>query len=133
MNILTGLNRFLEFINNNWTSIVILIGLIITIIKKVNDYIGKTDEEKIEFAKTCIKECILKMVTDAECDYEDWNKAGSIKRSQVITTIYKQYPILSKIVDQESLINWIDEQIDNALVTLRDVIASNQTDNETKG
>jgi hypothetical protein len=36
-----------------------------------------------------------------------------------------EYPILSKVTDQEHLITWIDEQIDNALHELRSVIKKN--------
>ena len=37
------------------------------------------DEEKIEIAKMQIQETILKMISDAEVDYEEWNKAGGYK------------------------------------------------------
>ena len=94
--------------------------------KKVADYFSKSDEEKIEIAKAQIKETVLKMVTEAELDYEEWNKAGSIKRSQVIGQIYADYPILSKVVDQQALIEWIDETIDESLKTLREVVSNNQ-------
>lgn len=128
MNILDGVHYFLTYVNDNWTLIVVIIGLIIGLAKKVKNYIKKTDEEKIEIAKFYIKQSILKMITDAELDYEDWKNAGSIKRSQVIQEIYERYPILEKVADQQSLINWIDEQIDNALETLRSVIAINKED-----
>lgn len=125
MNFLTGINRFLGFINDNWTSILVMIGLIIAIVKKIIDYFSKSTNEKIAIAKYCIKEGLLKMITDAELDYENWDNAGSIKRSQVISRIYEEYPILEKVANQESLISWIDEQIDNSLVILRDTISKN--------
>ena len=74
---------------------------------------------------TYIKECILKLITDAEVNFEEWNKAGSIKRSQVINVIYEKYPVLTKVANQEDIIAWIDTEIDNALVTLREVISKN--------
>lgn len=125
MNILNGVKNFLEFINNNWTTIIVIIGLIIAIAKKAKDFFSKSNDEKVEIAKTQIKETILRMVTEAEIDYEEWSKAGSIKRSQVIEEIYTEYPILSKVVDQTSLIEWIDETIDEALKTLREIVSSN--------
>lgn len=126
MNILNGIQNFLQLINDNWTTIMVIIGLAIAVGKKVADYFSKSDEEKIEIAKAQIKETVLKMVTEAELDYEEWNKAGGIKRSQVIGQIYADYPILSKVVDQQALIEWIDETIDESLKTLREVVSNNQ-------
>lgn len=126
MNILNGLQNFLMLINNNWTTIMVIIGLAIAITKKAIDFFSKTDEEKIEIAKAQIKETILKMVSDAEVDYEEWNKAGSIKRSQVIAQIYADYPILSKVIDQKALVEWIDTTIDESLETLRDIVDNNK-------
>ena len=126
MNILNGVQNFLQLVNDNWTTIMVIIGLGIAIGKKVKDYIAKSDDEKIEIAKTQIQETILKMVTEAELDYEEWDKAGSIKRSQVIAQIYAEYPILSKVVDQNTLIEWIDATIDTSLETLREIVDNNK-------
>lgn len=126
MNFLTGLQNFLNIINDNWTTILVCAGLIVGIVKKTQDYLTKSDDEKIEIAKAQIKQVILKKISDAEVDYEEWNKVGSIKRSQVIAEIYKEYPILSKVVDQTDLIKYIDDAIDDALVELREVIKSNK-------
>ena len=125
MNILNGIQNFLSFINENWTNIMVVIGLGIAVGRKVKDYFSKSDDEKIAIAKSQINEMILKMVSDAEEDYEEWNKAGSIKRSQVIGEIFAKYPVLSKVVNQTELIQWIDDEIDNALKTLRKVIEEN--------
>lgn len=125
-NILDGIKNFLQLINNNWTTILVIIGLIIAITKKIKSYLSKSDEEKIEIAKQQVKEIILKLTSDAEVDYDEWKKAGSIKRSQVIKDIFIEYPILSKAVNQEELIKWIDETIDDALVTLREIVKENK-------
>lgn len=126
MNFLTGLQNFLNIINDNWTTILVCAGLIVGIVKKTQDYLNKSDDEKIKIAKAQIKQVILKKISDAEVDYEEWNKAGSIKRSQVIAEIYREYPILSKVVDQTELTKYIDDAIDDALVELRKVIDSNK-------
>lgn len=126
MNILNGVQNFLALVNDNWTTIMVMIGLAIAVVRKVKNYISKSDDEKIEIAKAQIKETVLKMVTEAEVDYEEWNKAGSIKRSQVIGQIYADYPVLSKVVDQQALIAWIDETIDESLKTLREVVSNNK-------
>lgn len=126
MVVLNGIKNFLEIIETNWTTIIVIIGLVIAIVKKAKSYFNKSDEEKIEIAKQQVKEIILKLISDAEVDYDEWKKAGSIKRSQVIKDIFIEYPILSKTVNQEDLIKWIDETIDDALVTLREIVKENK-------
>lgn len=128
MNILNGIQNFLQLINDNWTFICVVAGMAVAIIRMAENFANKSDEEKIEIAKSQIRETILKMVTEAEVDYDDWNKAGSIKRAQVINQIYEEYPVLSKIVDQASLTQWIDETIDESLKVLREIVAENKND-----
>ena len=125
MPVLDGIKNFLTFINNNWTTITVIISLLIALYKKVMAYLQQSQEKKIEIAKAQLSQTILKFITDAEVDYENWNKAGSVKRSQVIQRIYTEYPILSKVVDQEALIIWIDDLINNALKELRKIVAEN--------
>ena len=128
-----GLQKFLQLLNDNWTSILVCIGLVIGIVKKTQDYMSKSQDEKIEIAKKQIQTTILKMISDAEVDWQEWSKAGSIKRAQVIKQIYEEYPILSKVVDQKTLIEWIDEQIDSALDTLREIVKTNATSTSKDG
>ena len=128
MDILNGIKNFLSFINDNQTTILVIIGLALTLWKKIESYSKLSTDKKIEIAKKQISENILKLITQAEKDYAEWEKAGSIKRSEVISEIYKEYPILAKVVNQEELVKWIDEQIDNALPTLRDIIKQNEKD-----
>lgn len=131
MDILNGIKNFLSLINDNWTTILVIIGLTLALLKKIESYSKLSTDKKIEIAKKQISENILKLITQAEKDYAEWEKAGSIKRSEVISDIYKEYPILAKVVNQEELVKWIDEQIDNALPTLRDIIKENEKSNVT--
>lgn len=133
MDILNGIKNFLSLINDNWTTILVIIGLLLALWKKIESYSKLSTDKKIEIAKKQISENILKLITQAEKDYAEWEKAGSIKRSEVISEIYKEYPILAKIVNQEELVKWIDEQIDNALPTLRDIIKQNEKDTSDTG
>lgn len=121
MNFIDGLKNFLLFINENWTSILVIFGLILMLWKKIENYNKLSTEEKIAIAKRQIQERMLKLISDAEENYEDWAKAGEIKRAEVIARIYDEYPILSSVVNQDELIEWIDEQIDAALPTLREL------------
>ena len=126
MNFLHSIQNLLQFLNDNWASITIIFGLSISLARNIRDYLEKSNDEKIAIAKSQIHETVLKMITDAEEYYDEYKKSGSIKRSQVIGEIFNNYPILSKVVDQEELIKWIDNEIDNALITLRKVIEENK-------
>ena len=116
MDILNGIKNFLSLINDNWTTILVIVGLALALWKK------------IEIAKKQIAENILKLITQAEKDYAEWENAGGSKRREVSSEIYKEYPIHAKVVKQEKLVKWIDEQIDNALPTLREIIKQNEKD-----
>ena len=126
MSILDGVKNFLEFVNENWTTIVVIIGLIIAIAKKGVAFFSKSDEEKIAIANKQIQETMLKLITDAEENYNEWKQAGSIKRAQVIDELFANYPILSKVTNQEDLIKWIDDVIDESLITLREIVENNK-------
>lgn len=125
VNPLYGVQNFLQLLNDNWTTILIIISLVITLMQKAKVFFDKSDDEKIAIAKKHIQEIMLKLVTDAETDYLEWKNAGSIKRAQVIEEIFTAYPILLKVTDQEELINWIDSVIDESLETMREVFAKN--------
>lgn len=133
---LDGIKNFIQFINDNWTTIVVIISVVIAIAQKVRSYFTKSKDERINIAKAQIQEIVLKLVSDAETDYEDWNKAGSIKRGQVIQKIFADYPILSKVANQDELIKWIDDNIDEALKKLHKVVTQEEekkvSDNITK-
>lgn len=126
-NVLYAIQNFLQLVNDNWTVIIVIIGLVIAIAQKAKAFFSKSDDEKIEIAKKQIQQTMLKLVTDAETDYLEWKNAGSVKRAQVIKKIFETYPILSKVTDQEELIKWIDEVIDESLETMRKVFEENKT------
>ena len=123
---LDGIKNFLQFVNDNWTTIIIIISLCIALYQKIKNYVSKSNDEKIAVAKQQVQEVILKLISDAEVDYNEWVKAGSIKRAQVIKKIFEDYPVLAKVTDQTALVEWIDETIDNALKTLREIVAMNK-------
>lgn len=132
MNILTGIQNVLEYINENWTAIIIILGLATAVVKKAVAFFSKSDDEKIAIAKKQIKEVMLKLITDAETDYLAWVDAGAIKRSKVIEQIFAMYPILSKVTNQEELIVWIDEVIDESLEVMREIFEKQMEDAEAK-
>lgn len=130
MVILDGITKFLAFVNDNWVYITTVIGLAIAVGNKVRDYLNKSNEEKIEIAKAQINEVMLMLVTEAECDWREWQKCGEVKRSQVIDQVFAMYPILSKVTNQEEIIAWIDESIDNALKTMRKIFEENKEESK---
>lgn len=117
--------NLLYFLNENYIAILVCLGLIIGIVRKVINYFSKSNDEQLSIAKAQIEQVILKMITSAEIDFKDWDSAGSIKRSQVIEEIFNKYPILSKVTNQDEVIKFIDEQIDESLKTLRSIIKQN--------
>ena len=123
--ILVGLKNFLDLINQNWTLITVIIGLGILVFKKLKNYLSLSEQEKINLALKQIRITALKMVTDAEEEYDKWIKAGTIKRAEVIDVIFEKYPILNKVTDRDSLIKTLDDIIDEALVEMRKVIEEN--------
>lgn len=125
---LDGIKNFLQFINDNWTVIIIILSLIFALYQKIKGLFKKDKDVRFEVAKAQIKETMLKLITDAEIDYQTYNKAGSIKRSQVIQNVFNDYPILSKVTDQQGVIDWIDETINESLKTLRKFVAENKTE-----
>lgn len=122
---LRGIQNFLEFIVEHWTEVFIIICCIVLIVERVKAYFKKSKEERIAIAKTQVSQLILKWVCDAEEDYAEWSKAGSIKRSQVIQQVYESFPILEQVLDQDTLVEWIDATIDEALKTVREIVKIN--------
>ena len=105
----------LEFVNNNWGLFMILLALIFSIYVKVKGFIKLTPEQKIDIAKKAIKENILAYISDSEKTWLDYKKTGQVKRSEVISKIYNDYPILKEYFNQEELIEFIDNLIDESL------------------
>lgn len=123
--VLNGIYNFLYFLNNNWTMICAILVLVTAIVNKTVEFFSKSKEERIEIAKAQIKVVMLRLVTEAECDYREWIKSGEIKRSQVIDQVFAMYPVLSKVSNQDEIIAWIDDAIDEALKSMRKIIKEN--------
>lgn len=120
-----SIQNFLMLLDQNWVSILVCIGLIVGITRKTISFFNKPYDEQIEVAKIQIQQTMLKLITSAEIDFDTWNQAGSIKRSQVIEEVFAKYPILSKATNQDEVIQFIDEQINESLKTLRSIVKQN--------
>ena len=128
-NILNGLYNFLDFINDHWGMIVAIMTLIVAIGNKLKSFFNKSHEERLSIAKIQITETMLKWVSLAECDWREWEQAGKIKRSQVIDLIFEKYPVLSEVTNQDEIIAWLDDTIDEALKTMRKIFEENAQKN----
>lgn len=135
--VLDGIYNFLNFLNENWTLICSIVVVALAIAKKAQAFFTKSKEEReaiakaeienqIAIAKAQISEIMLRLVTEAEQDYLAWISAGEIKRAQVINEVFEMYPILSKVSNQEEIIEFLDGAIKEALKTMRKIFEENQ-------
>lgn len=115
---------FINFIINNWTFIVTLLSCLYLGYVKLKKWNSLSEQEKINVALKVLREQMLSYVADAEKDFG--SGTGTLKRSEVIKKIYKDYPILNKVIDQETLIKTLDAYIDESLVELRKLLEDNQ-------
>ena len=116
-----SLTELLTFLNNNWTFIVIIIGLALMLYKKIQSYMKLSTDEKIDAALTAIRNTIVSKMVDAQLDWYGIKDAGSAKRSEVISQIYDEYPILKAYSNQDELIKEIDKIIDQALNEVKEL------------
>lgn len=107
-----AIKNFLDLVTNNWTTIIVVIGLCIALYEKIKSYMALSKNEKIQLAKDNIDKVILDLMTNAELYFAQYAKAGKIKRSEVIRKIYEMYPILSEYKNQDELIEYIDNKIE---------------------
>lgn len=125
MILLKGISNTLGILYENWSTILVCIGFIVGIVIKTKKYFQTAKEKRVAIVKAQISQIMLQLITEAELTYEEWTKAGSIKRSQVIQTIYEKYPILSKVANQDEIIAWLDETINDSLKTMREIFKEN--------
>ena len=90
-----GIKNTLIIIEENWTNILIVLSCLFAIYRKVKKYINMNNEEKEkekeelkEETLKIVKTVLLKLMSEAEIEWNDFEKSGSIKRSQVIKELY---------------------------------------------
>lgn len=110
-----GLIQLLTFLNENWTFIIIIVGLAIMLYRKTKSYLKLSNDEKIDAALGAIKNTIIGKMIDEQIDWYGIRNAGSVKRAKVISKIYEEYPVLKSYVNQDELLQKIDDIIDEAL------------------
>lgn len=134
---MNSLEKLLQFIVDNWSQIIVILTLILTIYNRgkkfIEDWNKKTEEEKkeelnkaVESAKKSLSQYILILVSDAELDWQSFDgKLGQMKRAQVIEKIYEKYPILEQVEDKDALLKEIDKMIEKSLEIVREELKKN--------
>lgn len=124
-----GIKNTLVIIEENWTNILIFISCLFAIYRKAKKYINMNKEEKEkkkeelkEETLKIVKTVLLKLMSEAEIEWNDFEKSGSIKRSQVIKELYNEFPILKEFTDQDKLLVIIDNMINEEKSKMDEVI-----------
>ena len=119
-----GIIKFLKLIEENWTLIITLIGLILGIYTKIKKYIKLSREEKINIALEQVKSSMLSLVVEAEKEYK--SDTGKLKRSKVLNEIYTKYPELKDVIKQEELEKELDDLIKESLEKMKEMLENNE-------
>lgn len=117
-----GLVNTLTFIQNNWSNFIILAAIIFVLYNRIKSFAKLSKEEKVDAALAIIQKELLKFMSEAEIDWKDYKKSGLLKKSDVITKIYNQFPILKEYLDQDELIQTISDMIDEGMNEMNEII-----------
>ena len=123
-------NNVVNSLSNSLPTIIIVIAIIIGVVRMVIQYSKMTKEERVNTALKVIKEELLKLMSDAEIEWEDYKKSGELKKSQVLKEIYSQFPFLATYIDQDTLVNKLYELIDNEMENMNKIINNTTADKE---
>lgn len=115
-----SIKRLLQFVNDYWTAIVIILSLIVSIVHKIKSFISMSKEAKTQAAWDGIKKIMLSLVANAETNWG--GSTGAIKRSEVIQEVYKLYPQLKDVEDQVSVEHGLDAMIEKSLWQMREIL-----------
>lgn len=121
-------NNIVNSLSNSLPTIIIVFAIIIGAVRTAIQYSKMTKEEKVNAALKVIKEELLKLMSDAEIEWEDYKKSGELKKSQVLKEIYSQFPFLATYIDQDTLVNKLYELIDNEMENMNKIINNTTTD-----
>lgn len=121
MIIMKSVENILNFLNDNWTFIVIAISLGIKLYCSITNFLKKSKKEQQDAAWAELSNIMLSLVSQAE---QDWgSKTGEIKRAEVIKQIFEKYPAIATIATEDDVIERIDVMIDDALNQMREIFA----------
>lgn len=133
-----SITNLLQWLYDNWATVSVIIILILGLygkIKKIyitwqtlseeerQKQLQIAEEKAIASARVALSQYILSFVARSEYEWADIGSGlGAIKRADVIREIFDKYPILENVADQQELINYIDNLINEALKTVRETV-----------
>lgn len=116
------MNNIMDIIKAAMPNILVFVVILIGGYRTYLSYSKMSKEEKVEAALKVIKTELLKLMSDAEIEWEDFKKSGELKKSQVLREIYTQFPFLATYIDQDTLIQKIYEMIDDEMDNMNKII-----------
>ena len=119
---MTGINNTIALINQYWSTLIALVGFVFLLSVEIKKYLKMSDEEKVQAALKAIKPILLKHMSEAEVKWDNYKKAGELKKSAVIQKVYDQFPVLKTYKNQDELIKMIETMIDEQLVEVNRII-----------
>lgn len=115
-----GIISVLNFLSDNWASIIAILGLAIAIVSKTVQFFKLSKEKRKEFITNQIANMTLHLVAEAEALYG--SKTGEIKRSYVFDKIYTSFPELQNLISRDELERVVDDAIESALEKIKDIL-----------
>lgn len=119
---MNGINNTLNFIFENWSNLVFIAAFLFILINRVRSFFALSKEDQVEAALKVVRTQLLKFMSEAEINWKDFEKSGAIKKSEVITRIYQEFPILKEYVDQDTLIQTIVDMINEGMAEMNKII-----------
>ena len=125
---MTSIINLFKLISDEWMTIIFIILLVVVGIRKVISFLKMDKAKKLDIILKLVKEEILSIMAEAEVNWKDYSKSGEIKKSEVISKIYERFPILSKYINQEELIQEISDMIDEEKSKMDKIINNIETE-----
>lgn len=120
--------KVLKWLYDNWSAVVIIIGLLTAVIVKLKAWSKLSADEKLQAANsekekalTQLKQLALSWVTVLEEKWSGIEKSGYIKKSEFFERVYDKLPVLSQYSDE--IEQTVSDIIDGALIEMRDILS----------
>ena len=127
---MTAIVNLLTLINDNWATIITIIGLSILLGKKVKKYMALSEQDRVNIALKAVRTQLLEIMSEAEIAWDNYKKTGEIKKSKVFQVVYDKFPILKEYCDQDMIISEIEKMINDLKPEMDKII--NKIDEEIK-
>ena len=120
--------KVLKWLYDNWSAVVIIIGLLTAVIVKLKAWSKLSADEKLQAANsekekalTQLKQLALSWVTVIEETWSGIEKSGYIQKSEFFERVYDKLPVLSQYSDE--IEQTVSDIIDGALIEMRDILS----------